>query len=265
MSAKRGFGELAANLDKRIERLPDIAEVRSSWARWNDPAARLDRRKLRTSRALTLWIVLTILCGIAVLAGVVGASSAAGISASVFTAIAGVVVFGALGVRSGLRLRRLSRTTATATATRVALPSRASAAYEPMRRLRYAEASLAELLAQLSRSPPGATTSVPEVSVADARTTAAQAAVALRGLAGRIEAIERAADAAPHAERAALDSAVRTLCDQFDGGLDDYGSLVAAAGRAVAATSSGVASSRQALTDATDRLAGLAIALRELS
>ncbi|MGH3951385.1 MAG: phage shock envelope stress response protein PspM, partial [Pseudonocardiaceae bacterium] len=41
--------------------------------------------------------------------------------------------------------------------------------------------------------------------------------------------------------------------------------LVAAAGRAVAAAGSGVDSSRQALTDANDRLAGLAIALRELS
>jgi hypothetical protein len=57
---------------------------------------------------------------------------------------------------------------------------------------------------------------------------------------------------------------VRTLREQLDDGMGEYGALVAAAGRAVAASTSGMDESRQALTDATDRLAGLAIALREL-
>ncbi|MGH3949969.1 MAG: phage shock envelope stress response protein PspM [Pseudonocardiaceae bacterium] len=242
-----------------------VAEVRQTWVRWNDPAARLKRRKRRTSRMLTLWIVLTILCGIAVAAGVIGASAASGVAASVFTAIAGMVVFGAFGVRAGLRLRQLNRTPVAAKASRVALPSQASAAYEPMRRLAQAEASLAELLAQLSTPADGISATVPEVSVADARSTSSQAAAVLRGLGRRVEAVERAREAAPAGERAALQAAVRTLCDQLEDGLDDYGRLVAAAGRAVAAAGSGVDSSRQALTDANDRLAGLAIALRELS
>lgn len=318
-SRKHNFTELAAKLDKHIDRLPDyaeraqrtiqryrpprndrphtgsetrraptsprsgqpagpalpakladlnvpvVAEVHETWVRWKDPAARLERRKRRTSRSLTLWIVLTILCGIAATAGIVGASAAAGVATSVFTALAGGVVFGTLGVRAGLRLRRLNRVPLPATATRLSLPSATSAAYQPMRRLAEAEASLAELLAQLSAPPLGATAAVPEASIGEARSTAQQAAQVLRGLAVRIEAVERARDAAPVSERAALDSAVRTLLEQFDDGLGDYGSLVAAAGRALAATSGGVAASREALTDATDRLAGLAIALRELS
>lgn len=315
-SRRRRLGELVAQVDKHVERLPDyaeraqktiqkyrppqggrrdaragrpepasegtsqppnlaprlpevnlpvVAEVRETWVRWNDPAARLARRKRRTSRAMTLWIVLSLLCGIAAAAGIVGASAAAGVATSVFTALAGVVVFGAFGVRAGLQLRRLNRTPLPAAATRVALPGPGSAAHEPMRRLAHAEASLAELLAQLSAPPAGTSAGVPEVSIADARGTAAGAADALRGLSRRIEAIESARDAAPVSERGALDAALETLVQQLDDGLDDYGSLVAAAGQAVAASSTGVAASRESLTDATDRLAGLAIALRELS
>ena len=53
------------------------------------------------------------------------------------------------------------------------------------------------------------------------------------------------------------------LREQVDEGLDGYRSLVAAAGRVVAASSS--PGPKQELTDATDHLAGLAVALRELS
>ena len=53
------------------------------------------------------------------------------------------------------------------------------------------------------------------------------------------------------------------LREQLDEGLNGYRSLVAAAGRVVAASSS--AGPKQELTDATDHLAGLAVALRELS
>lgn len=88
---------------------------------------------------------------------------------------------------------------------------------------------------------------------------------ALRGIAARVQAVERARKAAPHSERGALDSAVHTLREQLDDGLAGYGSLIAAAGQAVAASGNGLQQSKEALTDATDRLAGLAIALRELS
>lgn len=256
-----------AGLPARLPELgvPAIAEMHRSWVRWKDPAARLERRKQRTSRALTLWIVLTLLCGIAATAGIVGASAAAGVATSVFTALAGVAVFGTFGVRAGLRLRALHRVPLPMSASRLELPARSSAAHRPMQRLAEAEASLSELLAQLSQPQLGVHATVPGASVAQARTTAQQAATVLRALAGRVEAVERARDAAPVAERPALEAAVLTLVEQLEDGLDDYGSLVAAAGRALAASSGGVAVSREALTDATDRLAGLAIALRELS
>ena len=54
-----------------------------------------------------------------------------------------------------------------------------------------------------------------------------------------------------------------SLREQLDEGLDGYRSLVAAAGRVVAASSA--AGPKQELTEATDHLAGLAVALRELS
>jgi hypothetical protein len=62
-----------------------------------------------------------------------------------------------------------------------------------------------------------------------------------------------------------LDSAIAGLREQLEDGVEEYGALVAAAGRTVAATDSGMPEAKDALTDATDRLAGLASALRELS
>jgi hypothetical protein len=250
--------------------IPLVAEARTKWAQWNEPAARLERRKRRTSRALLVWIVFTLLCGLYAFAagsGLIGPPT--GDMADAMTGVAGVVVFGALGVRSGVRLHKLSHTElpagAAAQPAPPPLPAASSAAREPMERLAECEASLGELLRQLSAPTALGTASVPEVSVEDARSTAGEAAAALRGLAGRIQAIERARNASPASERGALDAAIRTLRAQLDDGLDGYGSLIAAAGRAVAASSSGVGASRQALSEATDHLAGLALALRELS
>jgi hypothetical protein len=163
-----------------------------------------------------------------------------------------------------MRLRALHRVQLPVTVTPAPLPSPSSAAYEPMKRLAECEASLAELLRQLSVPSAAGTTAVPEMSVEDARVTAAEAATALRALAARLQAVERARDASPAGQRGALDAAVRTLREQLDDGLDGYGALIAAAGHAVAASSSDMRPSKEALTDATDRLAGLAIALREL-
>ncbi|OXM44694.1 phage shock envelope stress response protein PspM [Amycolatopsis alba] len=247
--------------------IPVVAEAKAKWARWNEPAAKLERQKRRTSRALTFWILLTILCGL--YAFVAGAGLLKAGQADVLQAIAGgafTVIFGTFGVKSGLRLRALKRTVLPAApAAPPPLPPARSVAREPMERLAESEASLAELLRQLSQPTSLGTMPVSEIAVADARTTASEAAQALRGLAGRIQAIERGRDAAPERERGALDAAVKQLREQLDDGLDGYGGLVAAAGHTVAASSDGMTSSKESLSDATDKLAGLAMALRELS
>lgn len=248
--------------------VPAFAEARSKWNRWNEPAAKLERRKRRTSRALTLWVLLTMLCGLLTLAAGMGWMSAAGapMMSQAIVAFAGAVVFGTFGVRSGLKLRGLNRVQLpSAPAGPPPLPPAGSVAREPMERLAECDASLTELLRQLSVPSSVGTMPVSEVSVADARQTADEAAAALRGLAARIQAIERARNAAPVREQAALDAAVVKLREQLDDGLEGYGGLVAAAGHTVAAAGDGLITSKQALTDATDRLAGLAMALRELS
>ena len=257
------FGEVASQV-------PAFAEAKAKWDRWNHPAAKLERRKRRTSRAMTLWILLTILCGILAVAAGMGWISASGAAMmpQAIISVAGAVIFGTFGLRAGMRLRELKRVQLPpAPAGPPPLPPASSMARQPMERLAECEASLAELLRQLSVPSALGTTAVPELSVADARQTADEAAGALRALAGRIQAIERGRNAAPAREQAALDAAVRKLREQLDEGIEGYGELVAAASRAVAAAASsdGLATSKQALTDATDHLAGLAMALRELS
>ncbi|WP_370948262.1 hypothetical protein AB5J62_11885 [Amycolatopsis sp. cg5] len=246
--------------------IPVVAEARAKWTQWNTPESKLQRRKRRASRAMTFWFMLTVLCGLyALVTGLGLVGNPAGDMAQAVAGIAGVVITGTLGVRSGLRLRQLGKTQLPVSSTPPPLPSASSAARIPMERLAESEASLTELLRQLSIPSSVGTTAIPEISVADARNTANEAAAALRGLAGRIQAIERASGAAPAGERAALDSAIRSLTEQLEDGLEGYGALVAAAGHAVAASGGGMGVSKEALTNATDHLAGLAIALRELS
>ncbi|MGH3432554.1 MAG: phage shock envelope stress response protein PspM [Thermocrispum sp.] len=233
-------------------RRPDLrvvaAEAARQWVDWTDPAARHERRKERAGRWMAIWLVLAVLCAV-------------GVAAANWVFLTGMVVFMALGARSGVKLRRLHRM-APPPARRV-LPSRTSVTREPMRRLGRAESALHGLLAQLSSKQGGI--SVGEESVAQARATAADAARSLHGLADRIAAVELARDAAPASERAELTAAVRVLRGQLDDGIESYGGLVAAAGKAVAARDSGLSGQQAALTDATDRLAGMASALRELN
>ncbi|WP_033292365.1 phage shock envelope stress response protein PspM [Amycolatopsis jejuensis] len=249
------------------DQVPAVAEARAKWQRWNEPTAKHQRRVRRTSRVLTLWILVTILLGvITVLAGtgLIGSATGPEIGQAVFAGFA-TLVFGTFSVRTGLRLRELKKLELPAAPSAPPpLPPAGSIAREPMERLAESEASLRELLRQLSVPTSLGTTAVPEVSVADARATADEAARALRSLADRIQAIERGRNAAPERERAALHTAVTKLREQLDDGLDGYGGLVAAAGRAVAASSNGMGTSRDSLTDATDRLAGLALALKDL-
>jgi hypothetical protein len=127
-----------------------------------------------------------------------------------------------------------------------------------MERLAEAEQTLAVLLGQISHGR-----SVPAESVEHTRRIGSEAAAALRGVAGQLHAVERARDHAPVLERGPLADAVRRLRSQLDEGLDGYGSLVAAAGRVLAASS--LAAPTDELTEATEHLAGLAVALRELS
>jgi hypothetical protein len=259
--------DVTASLSSMANQVPVFAEARAKWERWNEPAAKLERRKRRTSRAMTLWILVTILCGVLTVSAGMGWMSAAGtpMMPQAIVAFAAAVVFGTFSVRSGLKLRELKRTPVPALSGPPPLPPAGSAARGPMERLTECEASLTELLRQLSVPSSVGTTPVSELSVADARQTATEAAAALRGLAARIQAIERGRDSAPAREQPALDAAIGKLREQLDDGLEGYRSLVAAAGHTVAASSDGLVTSKQALTDATDRLAGLAMALRELS
>lgn len=241
-----------------------VSEVRDKWAKWNEPSAKHERRKRRTSKAFALWSVLTLLAVLWAAAGFAGITGN-GLDgfAGAINGIIATVLLGALSVRSGLKLRQLNRTEVAAKPVPASLPPKTSCARQPMERLVESEQSLADLLEQLGNPAHGAA-AVPELSVEQAGGTATEAASALRGLAARIQAVERARDSAPESERAALDTAVRTLRSQLVEGVDGYGKLVAAAGRAVAASSGGVTPAKQALTDATDHLAGLAVALREL-
>lgn len=304
MSGRRDFSEFNAKFDKHLRRLPDYAqraqeklqqyvppagdghtgrepqrssalpelpvvaeirEIRDKWARWNEPAAKLERRKRRTSRALTLWVVLTLLSVLYALAGYAGIMGGFEGLQGALNGIAAAIVFGALGVRTGIRLYQLNRVRLPQRVTPPPLPPVGSVARAPMERLAQSEASLDDLLGKLTSPSAGAPSAVPSLSVEDARATATEAAAALRALADRVRSIERARDSAPVADRPALDSAITALREQLDDGLDAYGALIAAAGHAVAESGGGVEPAKEALTDATDRLAGLAMALRELS
>ncbi|CAM3673224.1 hypothetical protein KIPE111705_19900 [Kibdelosporangium persicum] len=248
--------ELRQLVEKQL-RGPVADQVRAHLARYTDPAAKHERRKKRAAAAMWIFIFLGLLLGVV---GAVIATGTAGFEALLAGAVIGVFALGslALGVRSGGRLRRLNKAPVP-TAVPTALPPARSAAREPMERLADAERVLADLLRQLS-SP---RSTVPADSVEQARATGAEAASALREVAAELQAVERARDMAPAADRAALSDGVVRLRAQLDEGLEGYGALIAAAGRLVAASSSG-GPDNYALTDATDRLHGLAVALREI-
>jgi hypothetical protein len=260
MVGSRGaeFRELGKLVTQQL-RGPVAEQIRQKVAGWRDPRARLLRRRRRARRAAGVWATLTAaLAGGAGLEIAVAHSPLAAVVLGGFAAGSGVV-----GARSGVRAYRLHRMPLPEPQRPpTTLPPRDSAAREPMERLAAAERSLEELLRQLSR-PIGGALQVPAESVVAARATAAEAAAALREAAEQVRAVERAREHAPPIERGPLVDGVRRLRAQLDEGVDGYGSLVAAAARAVAASSP--AMPRRALADATDHLAGLAAALRELS
>ncbi|OLT44879.1 hypothetical protein BJF85_19360 [Saccharomonospora sp. CUA-673] len=239
-----------------------VHDVRDKIVRWNSPEAKHHRRVEWNRRMLTLWTVLTLCCVLWALGGYFGlAGPYEGIEGALSGSF-GTVVFGALAVSSGAKRRRLKRVEPAKRAPASILPPNGSAAREPMEKLARNERTMTDLLDQLARPQNGAPSGF---DVEDARTAGIDASAALRGLAARLESIERARDAAPARERGGLESAVTTLRGQLDEGVESYGALVAAAGRALAASNDGLTPAKDALTDATDRLAGLAAALRELS
>src|SRR5699024_4461412 len=160
---------------------PVMSDLQAGWMRFNDPAAQLVRRKRRTSRAFTLWLVLTLL---SVLFTITGYFGVLGGTAGVHSALEGnlgLLIFGTFATRACLKLHTLHRTQLSHTS-RQPLPPTGSAAREPMRRLAECESSLSELLGSM---PADSTTP---------QSTADDAAATLRNLSDRIRAIERARD-----------------------------------------------------------------------
>ncbi|WP_436500994.1 phage shock envelope stress response protein PspM [Actinokineospora sp. HUAS TT18] len=246
------LGELAAEQ----LRGPYADQLRGKIAEWRDPRAKVLRQRRRAVRRTRLWTATGVTTG----GGAIVLETAVanpGAGGGVLIVAAAVSTF--MAVTAGMRSWRLHKEPLP-DPIRIPkpLPARGSAAREPMRRLDEAEDTLNELLTQLSR---GAL--VPRDSVTQARTTGTEAATALRALAAQLHAVERARDHAPLGDRQALSAGVDRLRYQLDEGLDGYGRLVAAAGHALAASSQ--PGPRTELTDATDHLAALAHALRDLA
>lgn len=178
----------------------------------------------------------------AVLGGLVGAAVTAGLAS--VKVVANGRPIGAAKPRRALRAS--SR-----------LPGQGSAAREPMQRLAGAEIALRDLLRQLGDA------AVARDVVDAAWHTATDTAARLRALAAKVEAVEAAVAHAAAGQRAALADGTRNLLAHIERGVDGYQELVAAAGHLVLADS--VNPVPDALVEATDHLAGLAAALRELS
>ncbi|WP_243793203.1 phage shock envelope stress response protein PspM [Saccharopolyspora gloriosae] len=243
---------------------PVAGEVRRKFAKWRDPRARLLRKRKRARQSATAGAVSTGVLGV----GAFGSFSpeafgillpAGALETSLDVAafgIGGVAVAAAFGsFTEWRRYRRLLKTPLPEAAPEpVELPPSSSQAREPMRLLRDAEQSMHQALNRLDADGFG--------EAADARATAQRAATALREVASRLQAVEAALPHVPATEQDELRAEAKRLRTELDEGIEGYRYLVAAAGRAVAA--SGAPEQRHAVQDATDRLAGLATALHEL-
>lgn len=255
-----------------------VAQVQEALARRQDENVRIERQRRRLERkrmwasrwALT-WAIICLFLVVYVAMAFTGMVGEGPDATMIAGGVAAVAATGALSIRSTRRMVLLKRARdefdrkhkpADIAAPRPVMPPRESAAYEPMQRLAEAEDALAQLVRQLAGTD-GMPAAVPVESVAHAERTGVEAAQALRAVAAQLAAVELARDHAPAMERGPLIDGVRRLREQLDEGLNGYRSLVAAAGRVVAASSS--AGPKQELADATDHLAGLAVALRELS
>lgn len=254
-SRKRELIKLGELVGQHV-RGPYADQIRGTIAKWRDPRAKAVRERRKAARRTRLWAA----------TGVTTGGGAAVLQTAVESPGAGpgvligaTVIAGFMAVSAGINSWRLHKQPLPDPIRIPApLPARGSQAREPMRRLDEAEDTLRELLSQLSRGA-----MVPADSVDQARHTGAEAATALRAIAAQLHAVERARDHAPMSDRAALSDGIRRLRGQLDEGIDGYCRLVAAAGHALAASTR--SSGRAELIDATDHLAGLAHALRDLS
>jgi len=251
-----------------------VAQVQEALARRTDENVRLERQRRRlenkrvwASRWATAWAIISVIAVIYVAMSFAGMTDAGPGVTGTISGMGIALGTGALAIRSTRRMVLLKRARqefdrqhppAGVAPPKPAIPPKGSAAREPMKNLAEAEAALSQVLAQLA-----GTESVPVESVAQAEATSAEAAAALRAVAAQLTAVELARDHAPPLERAPLVEGVNRLRTQLDEGMTGYRSLVAAAGRVVAASTA--PGPKQELTEATDHLAGLAIALRDLS
>lgn len=265
------MGELAEWGEFAVDKLrgPVLTGFRQKLASWRDPRAKLLRRRRRAKHATVTGAVGTGALGggafVSFSPEVLGIPVDPGFMDSMLNVaafgIGGLAVAAGAGtVSAGLKYRRLNRTPLPDPPPEpVELPPSGSQAREPMRRLRDAEQSLHTALTQLTAAGVGGAGD----AVVDARATAAHAAGASREVAARLVAVEAAIRHAPESDRVALREEVQRMRTELDEGVEGYGRLVAAAGRAVAASGSG--DQTYLVQDATDRLAGLASALQELS
>ncbi|GAA3435677.1 phage shock envelope stress response protein PspM [Kutzneria kofuensis] len=261
---RRDLGELIRLGQSVGEQLrgPVADTVRTKVHGWRDPRAKLLRRRRRAKRSTAAWSGATALGGVWV--GIDAAhaelfSTVGGFTSMIVTALFLYCTSGS--VRKLVTLQRQPLPPAVPPPVR--LPPAGSAAREPMRRLAEAEASLAELLVQLGTPRPGGLAPLPAESLAHAQESATEAATALRAVAAQLAAVERARTIAPASQRGPLDQGITDLRRRLDEGLDGYLALIGTAGQAVIASSP--VSPNEALLDASDRLSGLASALRELS
>ena len=200
------------------------------------------------------WGVFTL----AMVVAAIGGSDPAGVAAGVGALMAGagtVPLHPRIGGGKPLRpgsapLARVGR------GRRGRLPRTGSAAYEPMRQLAGAEPALAELLRQLKDS------AVPADTVDQAWRTATATAAGLRAAAAKLEAVEVAVEQLSPPARTTLEDGARDLRAHIEQGLDGYRDLIAAAGRALLASTP---TPHGELAEETERLAGIAEALQELS
>jgi hypothetical protein len=217
----------------------------------------------------TLWILLwtasTVIWGITTLQGVLTGDDELVLGGSILAVLSAMLV-GSGVVVARLRRRRPAPPVEAADPVPALpvparLPGRKSAAWAPMERLAEAETTLRDLMAQLSESAAGP--SAPQYVVDDAARIADETAEGLRAIAAKIEALEAAVRHAPAAQRAGLEEGVRSLLRHLDQGIEGYRELIAAAGHLVLAGTRDPVPDE--LVEATDHLAGLAAALRELS
>lgn len=271
--APRSKGRLPAELvemvTKQLQGTQASNEIRRRWMARNEPSAKLARQQERLRRWLVFLLVLVTVFSVIAVVGAVGMAEGGEINAVLLPGLL-AVGSGALAVQSGTKLRRVRRELdaappslqGLAMASRERLPPAGSSAREPMQRLREYEMSFSDLLKQMWGTD--GVGPVPQHAVRDAVGTADTAAAAVRRLGEQLRAMEGARNAAPRGERDELAEVVRGLRQRMDDGVAGYGKLVAAAGRAVAA-STPATDHEAALTDATDQLAGIAMALQELS